>query len=170
MHGRFALNKEIEKQEAGEKKLQYGSTRHARRVARLAAYCPRDPLGIATLAPSYCKTFHPAAHFAPMRGARVLVAHGGNNLAFARRITSSRCEPTPGRDAMAKYGKKASETVESAMRRKKKGTLKSSSGATVKSRKQAIAIGLSEARAKGAKVPAQSRKSSRTTKKATKKR
>ena len=54
---------------------------------------------------------------------------------------------------MAKYGKKASKTVESAMRRRKRGTLKSGSGATVKSRKQAIAIGLSEAREKGGKVP-----------------
>ena len=52
-----------------------------------------------------------------------------------------------------KYGKAASKTVESAMRRRKRGTLKSGSGATVKSRKQAIAIGLSEARSKGAKVP-----------------
>lgn len=60
---------------------------------------------------------------------------------------------------MAKYGKSASKTVESAMRRKKKGTLKSGSGRRVTSRKQAIAIGLSEAREKGAKVP--SRKSSR---------
>jgi hypothetical protein len=56
---------------------------------------------------------------------------------------------------MAKYGKAASKRVESAMRRKKKGTLKSSSGRKVTSRKQAIAIGLSEARAKGAKVPRQ---------------
>jgi uncharacterized protein DUF6496 len=52
-----------------------------------------------------------------------------------------------------KYGKAASKRVESAMRRKKKGTLKSGSGRKVKSRKQAIAIGLSEARKKGAKVP-----------------
>ena len=43
--------------------------------------------------------------------------------------------------------------VKSAMHRKKKGTLKSGSGRKVKSRKQAIAIGLSEARKKGAKVP-----------------
>ena len=55
---------------------------------------------------------------------------------------------------MAKYGKKASKNVESAMRRRKKGTLRSGSGRKVKSRKQAIAIGLSEAREKGAKVPA----------------
>ncbi|MFZ0417233.1 MAG: DUF6496 domain-containing protein [Candidatus Sulfotelmatobacter sp.] len=55
-----------------------------------------------------------------------------------------------------KYGQAASKSVESAMRRKKKGTLKSGrggKGGTVKSRKQAIAIGLSEAREKGAKVP-----------------
>jgi hypothetical protein len=54
---------------------------------------------------------------------------------------------------MAKYGKSAGKRVESAMRRKKKGTLKSGSGRKVTSRKQAIAIGLSEAREKGAKVP-----------------
>ena len=52
-----------------------------------------------------------------------------------------------------KYGKAASKRVKSAMHRRKKGTLKSGSGRTVKSRKQAIAIGLSEARKKGAKVP-----------------
>lgn len=52
-----------------------------------------------------------------------------------------------------KYGKSASKRVESAMRRRKKGTLKSGTGRKVKSRKQAIAIGLSEARKKGAKVP-----------------
>lgn len=55
-----------------------------------------------------------------------------------------------------KYGKAAGKTVKSAMRRKKKGTLKSGpggKGGKVKSRKQAIAIGLSEARKKGAKVP-----------------
>ena len=54
---------------------------------------------------------------------------------------------------MAKYGKAAAKTVKSAMHRKKKGTLKSGSGRKVTSRKQAIAIGLSEARKKGAKVP-----------------
>ena len=53
----------------------------------------------------------------------------------------------------SRYGKAASKRVESAMRRRKKGTLKSGSGAKVKSRKQAIAIGLSEAREKGGKVP-----------------
>ena len=53
-----------------------------------------------------------------------------------------------------KYSKKASSSVERAMKKRKAGTLKSGrSGRTVKSRKQAIAIGLSEARAAGAKVP-----------------
>lgn len=58
---------------------------------------------------------------------------------------------------MAKYSKGAQKSVESAMHRKKKGKLKSGKGGkggTVKSREQAIAIGLSEAREKGAKVPA----------------
>jgi len=57
---------------------------------------------------------------------------------------------------MARYSRSASKDVKSAMRRRKKGTLKSGKGGkggTVKSRKQAIAIGLSEARAKGKKVP-----------------
>jgi len=54
---------------------------------------------------------------------------------------------------MAKYGNAAQKRVKSAMHRRKKGTLKSGSGATVKSRKQAIAIGLSEAREDGGKVP-----------------
>jgi Family of unknown function (DUF6496) len=55
---------------------------------------------------------------------------------------------------MARYGSKSRSTVKSAVRRQKRGTLKSGrSGKTVKSRKQAIAIGLSEARKKGAKVP-----------------
>ena len=54
-----------------------------------------------------------------------------------------------------KYSKKASADVERVMKKRKAGTLKSGrSGKTVKSRKQAIAIGLSEARAAGGKVPA----------------
>lgn len=61
-----------------------------------------------------------------------------------------------------KYGKAAGERVESAMRRRKKGTLKSGSGRKVTNRKQAIAIGLSEAREKGAKVPPAKKTSSRT--------
>ncbi len=56
---------------------------------------------------------------------------------------------------MATYGKKASDKVEAAMHERKQGTLKSGrSGKKVTSKKQAIAIGLSEARAEGGKVPA----------------
>jgi hypothetical protein len=57
---------------------------------------------------------------------------------------------------MAKYGEAASKSVENALHREKEGKLKSGKdgkGGTVTSRKQAIAIGLSEARKKGAKVP-----------------
>ena len=55
---------------------------------------------------------------------------------------------------MPKYGKKAQQTVEEAMHKYKQGKLKSGKGGkAVKSRKQAIAIGLSEAREKGEKVP-----------------
>jgi hypothetical protein len=58
---------------------------------------------------------------------------------------------------MPKYGRAAQKSVESAMRRRKRGKLESGrSGKTVKSREQAIAIGLSEAREKGAKVPRKS--------------
>ena len=59
---------------------------------------------------------------------------------------------------MARYGKAAGKSVERAMRKRKHGTLRSGKGGKggrVKSRKQAIAIGLSEARKKGAKVPKQ---------------
>jgi hypothetical protein len=56
---------------------------------------------------------------------------------------------------MARYGKSAQRSVERAMHKLKKGSLKSGkSGKRVKSREQAIAIGLSEARRKGAKMPA----------------
>jgi hypothetical protein len=55
---------------------------------------------------------------------------------------------------MARYGKKAQQKVRKAMHERKRGTLKSGrSGKKVKSRKQAIAIGLSEARRAGGKVP-----------------
>jgi hypothetical protein len=63
---------------------------------------------------------------------------------------------------MAKYGRKAQQKVKKAMHERKRGTLKSGrSGKKVKSRKQAIAIGLSEARRAGAKVPRKRKKSSR---------
>lgn len=64
-----------------------------------------------------------------------------------------------------RYGAAASKTVESAMRRRKKGTLRSGpggKGGKVKSRKQAIAIGLSEARKKGAKVPRARKRASKS--------
>lgn len=54
---------------------------------------------------------------------------------------------------MAKYGKKAEEKVHATMHELKEGTLKSGSGKKVTSRKQAVAIGLSEARKAGGKVP-----------------
>jgi hypothetical protein len=54
---------------------------------------------------------------------------------------------------MARYSTSASKDVKGAMHKRKRGTLKSGSGKRVKSRKQAIAIGLSEARKKGKKVP-----------------
>jgi hypothetical protein len=62
-----------------------------------------------------------------------------------------------------KYGKKAQEKVEETMHEMKEGTLKTGSGKKVTERKQAIAIGLSEARKEGAKVPAapKSRKASK---------
>ena len=73
------------------------------------------------------------------------------------------------RNAMArKYSKKASADVERAMKKRKAGTLKSGrSGRKVKSRKQAIAIGLSEARAKGKKVPKKASKKRKASKKKT---
>lgn len=59
---------------------------------------------------------------------------------------------------MAKYSKKASEKVEEAMHEMKEGELKTGSGKKVTSKKQAIAIGLSEAREEGAKVPKKKKK------------
>jgi hypothetical protein len=76
----------------------------------------------------------------------------------ARKKTSSR-KSTRSRSSAKKtsgrrrYGTKAAQKVEKTMRERKRGTLRSSSGAKVKSRKQAIAIGLSEARRAGGKVP-----------------
>ena len=69
---------------------------------------------------------------------------------------------------MAKYSRSAAKDVERAMRRRKKGTLKSGKGGkggTVKSRKQAIAIGLSEARKKGKKVLAKKKTGTKKKKK-----
>jgi len=64
--------------------------------------------------------------------------------------------PAKKKSSRRRYSKGASKTVASAMRRKKRGTLRSGKGGKggkVKSRKQAIAIGISEARKKGQKVP-----------------
>jgi hypothetical protein len=70
-----------------------------------------------------------------------------------------------------KYSKKASKKVEKVMRERKRGTLRSGrSGKKVTSRKQAIAIGLSEARKAGAKVPKRRRRKSSGRKKSSKKR
>ena len=69
-----------------------------------------------------------------------------------------------------KYSKKASADVERAMKKRKAGTLRSGrSGGKVKSRKQAIAIGLSEARAEGKKVPKKASKKRKASKKKAKK-
>jgi hypothetical protein len=59
---------------------------------------------------------------------------------------------------MAKYGKKAQEKVEKAMHEMKHGELKSGSGKKVTSKKQAVAIGLSEAKKEGGKVPPKKKK------------
>ena len=61
---------------------------------------------------------------------------------------------------MARYGEKAAEKVHKTLHEAKEGTLKSGSGQKVTSRKQAIAIGLSEARKEGGKVPAKKSSSS----------
>lgn len=71
---------------------------------------------------------------------------------------------------MARYSKKASKKVERAMHERKHGTLKSGrSGKKVTSKKQAIAIGLSEARAEGDKVPSAKKSSKKSSKKGGKK-
>jgi hypothetical protein len=85
--------------------------------------------------------------------------HGPTDQATRQEQRLSRPEWTRNiqkEDAMARYGKAAGKSVKSAMHREKRGTLRSGKGGKggkVTSRKQAIAIGLSEARRKGAKVP-----------------
>jgi len=71
---------------------------------------------------------------------------------------------------MAKYSKGAQKKVKKAMHEKKHGTLKSGSGKKVTSRKQAIAIGLSEARKSGAKAPKKAGKTAKKGRKTAKKR
>jgi hypothetical protein len=99
--------------------------------------------------------------------ARTLKADHGTNLESGRRRSAT--EIDQGREIMAKYGKKASEKVEKTMHEMKKGTLKSGSGKKVTSKKQAIAIGLSEARKAGGKVPKEPSSKKSSGKKSTKK-
>jgi len=76
------------------------------------------------------------------------------SLAGDRRLESRTRRRYQGGKDMARYGRGAGKSVKSAMRRRKSGTLKSGrSRKRVTSRKQAVAIGLNEARKKGAKVP-----------------
>jgi Family of unknown function (DUF6496) len=86
----------------------------------------------------------------------LLLAQPGNRM---RSLNTRRIKmPAKKKSSSRRYSKGASKTVASAMRRKKSGTLRSGKGGKggrVKSRKQAIAIGLSEARKKGQKVPRQ---------------
>jgi hypothetical protein len=99
-------------------------------VASFSARDPSDPFPIA-----------PGRGKVPGKRARISAVRAGT-------------EPTDEEVAMARYGKKASEKVEKAMLERKRGTLRSGrSGKKVTSRKQAIAIGLSEARRAGGKVP-----------------
>ena len=83
-------------------------------------------------------------------------------------ITFCHTEESRRKSMARKYSKKASSDVKRAMKKRKTGTLKSGrSGRKVKSRKQAIAIGLSEARAKGKKVPKKASKKRKASKKKT---
>jgi len=77
----------------------------------------------------------------------------GTKIAPPHQWKTSGFQLLKGVSAMAKYSKKAQDQVEDTMHEYKKGKLKSGSGKKVKSRKQAVAIGLSKARKKGAKVP-----------------
>ena len=95
--------------------------------------------------------FSPMLMAPSQRGAQIIYGFGGRVFMPIREKSSS-SRSRGGK----KYSAGAGKSVASAMRRRKKGTLKSGpggKGGTVKSRKQAIAIGLSEARKKGAKVP-----------------
>jgi hypothetical protein len=84
----------------------------------------------------------------PRLAATVLCRRVGTSTARIRTAHGGKKETV-----MATYGKTAQSKVKKVMEERKKGTLKSGSGKKVTSRKQAIAIGLSEARKAGAKVP-----------------
>jgi hypothetical protein len=98
-------------------------------------------------------------------------AHSGSDFGFARlvrRLLGALTNPmaTRKKSSRKKYGKAASKKVAKVMRERKRGKLRSGrSGKKVTSRKQAIAIGLSEARSAGAKVPRKAGSSRRKTKK-----
>lgn len=78
----------------------------------------------------------------------------------ARKSSTSHKSATKKKSSSKKYGAKASESVEREMKAFKKGELKSGSGRKVTNPKQAVAIGLSEARKAGAKVPPKKKSSS----------
>src|SRR5687767_2888286 len=95
----------------------------------------------------------PRPHGIPLAPAR---GRSAGSARCAEHHPTGGCMATRKKSSTRKYSRGASKDVESAMRRRKRGTLKSGKGGkggTVKSRKQAIAIGLSEAREKGKKVP-----------------
>jgi len=91
-----------------------------------------------------------------MRAAGRIVSSGRAHLCGVAMPTESKSSKT--KSTTRKYSSKASAKVESAMHKMKEGTLKSGkSGKTVKNPRQAVAIGLSEARKAGAKVPRKAR-------------
>jgi uncharacterized protein YecE (DUF72 family) len=130
---------------------------HAADGVPVYAYFNNDPDAIAT--ENALTLRRQVEHRIDRSGAPPVGHHAAPPSPATAALSTGFAQPTA-EVTVAKYGKSASKRVKSAMSRKKKGTLKSGSGQTVKSRKQAIAIGLSEAREKGAKVPA--RKSSKS--------
>lgn len=118
----------------------------------------------------FARSFGPIGHGGQIPAPRNLDARAVEPDLHATVAPANDREPTTRtrlENAMAKkYGKAAQKSVERAMHKRKKGTLKSGrSKKKVKSRKQAIAIGLSEARKKGAKVPAKKKGTKKGTKK-----
>ena len=110
---------------------------------------------------SPCSRLEPAsAGIPPQVNFALPVPASGVPFALRRDMATSRKRksPTKGRSASTKYGEGARKSVKSAVERQKAGTLKAGAGRhpKAKTRKQAIAIGLSEARKKGAKVPRKS--------------
>jgi hypothetical protein len=114
---------------------------------RRDAHLPATVADRQSLTTSWC---HRAAVLSPRR----MIRNAANRNHAARRVFVLRYSPQGAPDMARKYSKGASKKVARAMKKRKKGTLKSGrSGKKVKSRKQAIAIGLSEARKEGKKVP-----------------